>query len=776
MLFVMVGFAATAQNPFTNMQVKQSQPIDLDDDQRTVISTVDAEIIGSLGIGGDTQANQAYGFDTMIMRENNLRILFDDTSTTGSFPGNDWRLTANDSGNGGANYFGIDDATGGTRPFRVDAGAGNNALYIENGGNVGLGNSNPAMELQVTDGDTSTLRLEQNGSSGFTPQSFDISANETNFFIRDATNGSALPFRIQPGSATDDALMIKNNGSIGIKPTGGGFAGINPNASIDLDETNKGLQLNRLTNAQRGTLATALGTGEVGVMVFDTEDSVTYTWTGTAWVAGGSTGTDDQTVDTFALNGNNLELSLEDDGVAVNTVDVSALLDNTDNQNISGSTFVGTDLTIGISGGTSQTLDLSTLDDSGTDDQIVDAFALNGNNLELSLEDDGVAVNTVDVSALFDNTDNQNISGSSFVGTDLTIGISGGTSETLDLSTLDDSGTDDQQLSLNTNSLDLEDGGSVDLSGYLDNTDDQNISGSGFAANMLTIGIEGGASETVDLSSLDNAGTDDQQLSLNVNSLDLEDGGSVDLSGYLDNTDNQNIAGSGLVGTDLTIGISGGTSETIDLSALNNSGTDDQQLSLTGNSLDLEDGGSVDLSGYLDNTDDQLLGFALNGNDLVLSITDGNVVTIDMTPLIQPLIDENAAQQVQIDGLEAENDAQQAQIDDLIARVIAIEDCACDGTLGVNDVTVAPESPRLFQNIPNPYDNTTSIGYFIPLDHQRASIVISTTTGQILRKIDITRFGEGEISVNRSRMASAMYLYTLYVDGKRIDTKRMLVE
>jgi hypothetical protein len=49
----------------------------------------------------------------------------------------------------------------------------------------------------------------------------------------------------------------------------------------------------------------------------------------------------------------------------------------------------------------------------------------------------------------------------------------------------------------------LEDGGTIDLSG-LNNagTDDQNISGSGLAGNILTIGIEGGSNETVDLSSI----------------------------------------------------------------------------------------------------------------------------------------------------------------------------------------------------------------------------------------------------------------------------------
>ena len=113
-------------------------------------------------------------------------------------------------------------------------------------------------------------------------------------------------------------------------------------------------------------------------------------------------------------------------------------------------------------------------------------------------------------------------------------------------------------------------------------------------------------------------------------------------------------------------------------------------------------------------------------------------------------------------------------IDDLIARVEALEDCEC--TLSTEDFTANPDRAYLLQNIPNPFDNTTSIGYFVPFNHSRANIVISTVTGQILDNIQLSRFGQGEISVDKNRMSAAIYFYTLFVDGKKIDTKRMMVE
>ncbi|MEX0274969.1 MAG: hypothetical protein AB3N16_11385, partial [Flavobacteriaceae bacterium] len=212
-------------------------------------------------------------------------------------------------------------------------------------------------------------------------------------------------------------------------------------------------------------------------------------------------------------------------------------------------------------------------DEEGTDTHInftdSDAQNLltNGNPGNISIDNGNeVTLNVDDNDSVIGNEFNSDIS---FDGTHLTV-TDGGGGKTVDISSVS---TDNQVISLSGNTLTLEDGGTVDLSAYLDNTDDQAISLSG---NTLTL-EDGG---TVDLSAyLDN--TDDQNISLSGNTLTLEDGGTIDLSGYLDNTDEQDISGSGLSGTTLTIGIENGGNETVDLSSL--VGTDDQAISLSGN-------------------------------------------------------------------------------------------------------------------------------------------------------------------------------------------------
>lgn len=175
----------------------------------------DLIVDGSLCVGFDCTCNYSFGFDTIVLKENNLRIFFDDTSVAASFPRNDWRIIINDSANGGASYFGVEDSSAGRRVFTLEAGAPSHSLYVDDGGRIGMGTSTPSVEAHIVDGDTPTLRLEQDGSSGFAPQTWDVAGNETNFFIRDVTNGSTLPLRIQP-DAPSNVLTLRADGKVGI--------------------------------------------------------------------------------------------------------------------------------------------------------------------------------------------------------------------------------------------------------------------------------------------------------------------------------------------------------------------------------------------------------------------------------------------------------------------------------------------------------------------------------------------------------------------------------
>ena len=135
--------------------------------------------------------------------------------SSGSFPNVDWTLTANESNNGGLNKFSIDDSTNNKTPFTILANAPSNSLYINAAGKVGFGTASPNMRVEVVDGNSPAIRLNQDGSDGFTAQSWDIAGNETNFFIRDVTHSSKIPFKIVPGAPTD-SFYIAADGDLGV--------------------------------------------------------------------------------------------------------------------------------------------------------------------------------------------------------------------------------------------------------------------------------------------------------------------------------------------------------------------------------------------------------------------------------------------------------------------------------------------------------------------------------------------------------------------------------
>ena len=230
------------QNTSTNNhppQTMDNSPLPM----RAQVFTQDVIVQSSLCVGFDCSSSESFGSDTERLKENNLRIHFDDTSNSASFPKNDWRITANDETNGGSDYFAIQDATAGTTPFRVEAGAGNNALHVDaSGGNIGMGTSTPVVELHIADGDSPTMRLEQNGSSGFTPQTWDVAGNETNFFVRDVTNGSRLPFKIRP-SAPTNSLYINTNGDIGLSTD-------SPQRDLHINSTEPSIRLQNNSTSQ----------------------------------------------------------------------------------------------------------------------------------------------------------------------------------------------------------------------------------------------------------------------------------------------------------------------------------------------------------------------------------------------------------------------------------------------------------------------------------------------------------------------------------------------
>ena len=84
-------------------------------------------------------------------------------------------------------------------------------------------------------------------------------------------------------------------------------------------------------------------------------------------------------------------------------------------------------------------------------------------------------------------------------------------------------------------------------------------------------------------------------------------------------------------------------------------------------------------------------------------------------------------------------------------------------------------SATLDQNIPNPFDNTTTVSYTLPRQYASARIIVSDKSGRVIKEINISGSGKGSLQVNASSLVSGTYQYSLVINGKLISTRQMLV-
>ncbi|HEY1040924.1 MAG TPA: tail fiber domain-containing protein [Bacteroidia bacterium] len=80
----------------------------------------------------------------------------------------------------------------------------------------------------------------------------------------------------------------------------------------------------------------------------------------------------------------------------------------------------------------------------------------------------------------------------------------------------------------------------------------------------------------------------------------------------------------------------------------------------------------------------------------------------------------------------------------------------------------------LNQNVPNPFAEQTTITYNISEKAGFAQIMFIDMKGQVIKVVDIKTKGKGILNVFANDLSTGMYTYSLYVDGKLIDTKKMV--
>ena len=81
----------------------------------------------------------------------------------------------------------------------------------------------------------------------------------------------------------------------------------------------------------------------------------------------------------------------------------------------------------------------------------------------------------------------------------------------------------------------------------------------------------------------------------------------------------------------------------------------------------------------------------------------------------------------------------------------------------------------MFQNTPNPFSANTEISFEIPEGANSSKLLIHDMQGAEIKSYNITAKGVGNIIIQGSELQAGMYMYTLLVNNRIVDTKKMIL-
>ncbi|CAN5739022.1 hypothetical protein BH10BAC2_BH10BAC2_35230 [soil metagenome] len=152
------------------------------------------------------------------------------------------------------------------------------------------------------------------------------------------------------------------------------------------------------------------------------------------------------------------------------------------------------------------------------------------------------------------------------------------------------------------------------------------------------------------------------------------------------------------------------------------------------------------------------------------------------TDFVVPLVKAVQELSSQNDSLKNENTSLRKDFNDLKNIVLSIQQkqnqCSSCNAVTNNvsqSYTTLSHASSLEHNIPNPFTNTTSIGYTLPNQFTNAKIIITDKNGKTLKTVNISGSGKGSLKIDASTLSAGAYQYSLYIDGRLIDTKQMIL-
>jgi trimeric autotransporter adhesin len=133
---------------------------------------------------------------------------------------------------------------------------------------------------------------------------------------------------------------------------------------------------------------------------------------------------------------------------------------------------------------------------------------------------------------------------------------------------------------------------------------------------------------------------------------------------------------------------------------------------------------------------------------------------VPLVKAVQELSASSNSKDSAINVLQGRFDSLQSQVNELRALLLAKNTTAMSGA-------------SLDQNMPNPFNGATIIGYNLPKGATSAQMQITDITGKVLAVIPLSGEGKSSVTANISGYAAGIYTYSLIVNGQIVGTKEM---
>lgn len=141
---------------------------------------------------------------------------------------------------------------------------------------------------------------------------------------------------------------------------------------------------------------------------------------------------------------------------------------------------------------------------------------------------------------------------------------------------------------------------------------------------------------------------------------------------------------------------------------------------------------------------------------------------VPLVKAVQQLSQKNDSLVAETEKLKAQNIEQALVFEERLQKIEALLKLRSTPVLSLSGASLG-------QNTPNPFRENTVVSYKVLQGISNAQIAVYDAAGKILKQYSIPANENGTLRIDAATLPSGTYHYALFVDGKIVDTKKMVL-